>query len=217
MNNIFKSLFVLMSLASMPAAAFLYREGESAAFVKTAAHTADLKVYKITLNSSLVNQFLPHMLQMSIDAGVIPKLAVHRHSLGLPIRVLKHFMLPAMTVESEISANDFFRKLKLYQKYTYVVLPNKLALTETANEPSEKYKDLASKHMLLSGLKKYVRYAGEMHLERDFSTGELVAIFDNASGTYRPPQEELGNLAQLLTLSLLRPNDEVRFEGRART
>lgn len=211
------SLILAVYLIAPTAGAFLVREGESAAFVKSAAHTSDLRIYKITLDSVIVNTFLPHPLGMSASAGIVPRAAVHRHSVGLPLRVLKHFMVPQISFEEETTASEFFGKLKLNQKYTYVVLSEKMVLTETCNEPNEQYKDLASKHVLLSGLKKYVRFAGEMHIENDRQSGGLLVLFDNASGTYRPPSESLPNLAKLLIYSLLTPSDNVKIIAQARS
>jgi len=211
------ALLLVANLAHLPSQAFMYRAGKSADFVQSVAHTPDLKVYKITLDSAMVNYYLPQVLPMGPKVGVLKKAATHRHSLGLVLRILRHFMVPDMSNEQPISADDFFaHQLKLGQKYTYVVLPTKMVLTETCNQPSERFKDLISKHALLSGLRKYVRYAGEMHIEREAFSDALTVVFDNASGTYRPPIDELEALAQLLQASLLTPADNIKIITRKR-
>lgn len=210
--------FALMSLSllSTHSLALSFRQGDSSHFVRSATHTADLQVYKISLSEDEVDTYLPAKLTMSVEAKRLPKLATHRHSFGLVLRGLRKMMVPRWSPEQEASATQFFSHLKMGQKYTYVVMPKKLVLTETCNEPREHFKDLASKHMLLSGLRKHVRFAGEMHLEHS-KDGRLEVIFDNASGTYRPPSEGLGKLAQLLEVSLLKPTDNIRIAGRARS
>ncbi len=96
-------------------------------------------------------------------------------------------------------AKDFFSSFHENVPYTYAVLKDKLVFAESTNFPlKEKYRDKFSKHSLISGLKKHVRYAGEFRVFKDSLHEQVVVVFDNASGTFRPASEHLPNLKQLL-------------------
>lgn len=100
---------------------------------------------------------------------------------------------------------DFFASCHEGVPHTYVVLKNKLIFAESTSFPwKEKYRDKFSKHYLISGLKRTVRYAGEFKVFKD-SNQNIIVTFDNASGSFRPASEHLKHLKDLLEYNFSQP------------
>jgi hypothetical protein len=104
-------------------------------------------------------------------------------------------------------AQDLFKKLKEDTVYTYVIANNKLRFTESTRAPKQEiYKDKFSKHYIISSLSNKVRYAGEMLMHKNPTTGHAFLVFDNGSGTYKPEagaqSEQLTALKELLDKNL---------------
>jgi hypothetical protein len=96
-------------------------------------------------------------------------------------------------------AKDFFCALREGIPYTYVILPYGLSFTESTNHlVAEKFKNIFSKHYLISGLTPKVNFAGEFHVYKNHGNHEVFLVFDNSSGTYRPPNFLLPDLKELL-------------------
>ncbi len=117
-------------------------------------------------------------------------------------RMVKHFRHHLFYRQGRLKwarAKDFFGALREGVPYTYVVSPLGLSFTEsTSNLVGEKYKNIFSKHFLISGLRPNVNNAGELNKYKNPKNGEVFLVFDNSSGTYRPDNLYLPDLKRLL-------------------
>lgn len=77
--------------------------------------------------------------------------------------------------------------------YTFVIVDGLLRFSPTGDDH---LKDIASKHTVHSNCARSVTFSGEFHIEADGNT--WTAVFHNSSGTYRPTEEYLPKLLQLL-------------------
>lgn len=116
-----------------------------------------------------------------------------------PLHLVRHFSCEREKFVRRIEAYDFFSSLEESKTHTYVLLDGVLVFTETAVDTSKEHvKDALTKHFLLARLQKEVLFSGEMHIYKNKENGEIFAVFDNSSGTYKPNGKWLPHLAQLL-------------------
>lgn len=131
------------------------------------------------------------------------------------IRMVKHFRHHLFYRQGRLkwaTAKSFFGALREGVPYTYVVSPLGLSFTEsTSNLVAEKYKNIFSKHFLISGLRPYVNIAGEMHKYKNHINGEVFLVFDNSSGTYQPANIYLADLKRLLKHNFSVDNEGIYF------
>lgn len=151
-------------------------------------------LFKISLYD--VNAFLPWREPIK---RVSTRFFARRFS---PVRPIRKFIRMGIYKKRPLSkysdAKDFFASCHEGVPHTYVVLKNKLIFAESTSSPlQEKYRDKFSKHYLISDLKQSVRYAGEFKVYKN-SRDQIVVVFDNASGTFRPASEHLPHLQGLL-------------------
>jgi len=109
-------------------------------------------------------------------------------------------------------AKDFFASLREGVPYTYVVLSHGLSFTESTHElVDEKFKNIFSKHYLISELTRKVNIAGEFYVYKNKHNHDVFLVFDNSSGTYRPPNSSLSNFEKLLSCNFDVTSDEIYF------
>eukprot|EP01006_Ploeotia_vitrea_P022374 TRINITY_DN54775_c0_g1_i1.p1 TRINITY_DN54775_c0_g1~~TRINITY_DN54775_c0_g1_i1.p1 ORF type:complete len:334 (+),score=27.48 TRINITY_DN54775_c0_g1_i1:88-1089(+) len=65
--------------------------------------------------------------------------------------------------------------------FTYVITNQGMFFSETGSADKHKYKNMLSKHLVLSRVSPEVRYAGEFVIHQD-----MTLVLDNRSGTYTP-------------------------------
>lgn len=158
----------------------------------------DKAMYQIPLND--VAAYLPeqHIIKREILKLIAARLVPGKS----PIRVLRRFTYYGGHPHSE-NAKYFFSQLEENIPHTYVILGDRLIFTESASNPAlERLKDIFTKHFLISGLQKRVNYSGEFHVHKNKINDEIFLVFDNSSGTYKPPTELLSNVQQLLNNNL---------------
>jgi hypothetical protein len=105
------------------------------------------------------------------------------------------------------NASNFFASLAENKPHTYVIVNDMLIFTESTACPSgEILKDKCTKHFLIAGLVKKVNYAGEFYIYKNKVNNEIFVVFDNSSGTYKPPSDILDKLHALLKSNLVGDN-----------
>lgn len=115
------------------------------------------------------------------------------------IKTTRHHLLTSDQMRRQTDAYSFFNAFREHVPYTYVILHDRLIFTESTDKPNKEiYKDKMSKHYLISGLKSNVHFAGEMRVFKKSRKKELFIVFDNASGTYRPPTKLLPGVEKLM-------------------
>uniref|UniRef100_M4C0E0 C2 domain-containing protein n=1 Tax=Hyaloperonospora arabidopsidis (strain Emoy2) TaxID=559515 RepID=M4C0E0_HYAAE len=127
------------------------------------------------------------------EATVLRSMAEKEHDL-----VFKH---DTDTIYGEFEkAADFFELINGGKRqgkmvlFTYVIVETGFFFCETG---APFFKDMLSKHMLLSRTQFHVRYAGEFFVTEKHSGGYTLHI-DNNSGTYAPPENLLPQVEELL-------------------
>jgi|GEM_PF-2026603 len=140
-----------------------------------------------------------------VDSGVIPIKRV--------IKWYRRWLLrKSPFVRKCESSREFFSMFKEGVPYTYVILDDEFIFTESARNPlKEKFKNRFSKHYTLSGLKRYVRFSGEFFIYFNKHNHDIFVVFDNASGTYRPPANLLPNVQKLLQYNFQRKASRLYF------
>lgn len=153
-------------------------------------------VYNVFIDQ--VEAYLPNELRIRnktirwIDKHVKPA----RHI----IKKTRCHLLTSDQVARQTDPFSFFNAFREHVPYTYVILNDRLIFTESTDKPNKEiYKDKMSKHYLISGLKSNVHFAGEMRIFKHSKKGELFIVFDNASGTYRPPTNLLPGVRELMS------------------
>lgn len=117
----------------------------------------------------------------------------------MPLDLLRHFSCERDKVIQRMPAYNFFASLGDGKSHTYVLVDDVLVFTETADKTKKEHmKNLITKHFLLSKLQREVLFSGELHVYKNPENGEIFAVFDNSSGTYKPNGKLLPKLGQLL-------------------
>jgi hypothetical protein len=168
-------------------------------------------IYSIFIED--VYKFLP--TTYTIQKKIINKINKSSHWKSI-IKFARNSILTPIMITNRIDAKKFFGALKERVPYTYVVLGNMIKITEAPIIPTkERFKNAFSKHYLISSLAHSVHYAGEIHIVKNSFKDEIFVIFDNASGTYKPADELLSSLKELLRKNFNTLNDGLYFMTRS--
>ena len=124
------------------------------------------------------------------------------------VAVGRHYTFAKHSSFCASTAKELFSSLHEENTHTYVVISDRIAFVESANDPKlEHAKDFLTKHYIISGQKRRVNYSGEFHVYKNKGNGEIFVVFDNSSGTYQPQREFLGDLQNLLDYNFNDEND----------
>jgi hypothetical protein len=186
-------IFVVPSLAA-PSLRFQIEQFSYRAHKMMGDHGKNV-VYNVFINN--VESYLP--IEHPIKSRALRVINEKFSCTTKIIEIARQRILSLTPGIKRMHPKDFFGSLKEGRPYTYVILHDRLILTESTRIPmKEKYKDKFSKHYLISGLAKAVNYAGEIEVFKNFKTNEIFVVFDNASGTFKPWSELLSQLKKLL-------------------
>lgn len=159
-------------------------------------------LYKVDL--SYVKDYLSAKLPIApLHTHLIAKRVIPGKSYKL---LSRYRALDEAVMATSADPKAFFGSFHEGVPHTYVILKDRLIFTESTSIPSqEKYKDKFSKHYFISGFKNHVYCAGEFYVYKNENGQEIFVVFDNKSGTFRPSEDLLPQLKELLSKNFSAP------------